>query len=252
MTKEIKSTELTGASKVAVEMGPLAAFLIGYFMADKIGPVLDQTFDSDMFGSGKAVFVATALFMPAFVVASAYSIWKERRVSPMLMLMGVLVIGFGSLTLIFQNKIFYYMKSTFAYLLFAGILGGGMFIGRDFLKMIMGSAIHMVDTAWRKLTWRFFWLYIALAVGNEILWRTMTPGCPPEGSCAAEALYVNIETFGFMALIFIFIIAQTPFISKHMIEDKEEPDKEMVEVSASQASPKNDTLSAPLDSKKPL
>ncbi len=221
MTQTNNGTEVTGTAKLFVEMGPLAAFLVGYFMSDKIGPILDQALNTQMFGSGRGVFVATALFMPAWAIASAYSIWKERRVPPMLILMGVLVIGFGSLTLIFQNKIFYYMKSTFAYLLFASILGGGLLIRRNFLQMVMGSAIHMADEAWRTLTWRFFWLYIALAAGNEVLWRTMTPGCPPEGKCAAEALYVNIETFGFMVLIFLFIFAQAPFIMKHA---KELPD----------------------------
>ena len=218
-----KGEKLTGTPKMLVELGPLAAFFIGYFMGGRIGPVLDRTFGTQMFSEGgDGVFVATALFIPVWLVASIYSVWKERSISPMLILTGVLVIGFGSLTLIFQSKIFYYVKSTLIYLLFAGLLGGGLIINRIFLKMIMGEALNLPDSAWRTLTWRFTWLYLALALGNEILWRTMTPECLPDAPCAGEAWYVRIETFGFMALIFLFILAQTPFISKHLIEDDDE------------------------------
>ncbi len=211
-----QARKLTGTPKLLVEMGPLAAFFVGYFMGGSIGPSLDQAFNTQMFsGEGDGVFVATALFIPAWLIASTYSVWVERKLSPMLILTGILIVGFGSLTLIFQSKVFYYMKSTFVYLFFAGLLGGGALIGRNFLKMMMGEAIVMPDHAWQTLTWRFTGLYVALAIGNEILWRTMTPGCLPDAECAGEAWYVRIETFGFMILIFLFIIAQAPFMMKH-------------------------------------
>lgn len=222
MHKEQKGEKLTGFPKVAVEMGPLLAFLAGYFLSSRIGPVLDSVFATEMFGTeGKEVYTATALFMPAFIVAFVYSFWKERTVSPMLWLSAILVLGFGGLTLVFQSKVFYYMKSTFAYLLFAGLFGGGLLIGRNFLQMLLGDGLHMPDDAWRKLTIRFTALYLALAAGNEILWRTMTRNCVPDTFCSGEKLYVQIETFGFMGLIFVFIMLQAPFISRHMKEEQE-------------------------------
>ena len=105
-----KGTKLTGTPKALVELGPLVAFFIGYFMGGRIGPHLDNALGTQMFsGEGNGVFVATALFIPVWIVASTYSVWKERTISPMLILTGILVIGFGALTLIFQSKVFYYM-----------------------------------------------------------------------------------------------------------------------------------------------
>lgn len=222
MRSDKKGEKLKGGAKMAVEMGPLVFFMIGYFMAGRVGPFLDQLFTTELFGTeGREVYSATALFMPAFIVASIYSVWKERTISPMLILMAVLVLGFGSLTLIFQNKIFYYMKSTFAYLLFAGLFGGGMVIGRNFPKMLFGEGIKLPDHVWRTLTIRFTWLYLALAAGNEILWRSMTRNCQPDMACSGESWYVRIENFGFMGIIFIFIMLQAPLISRYLQEDEE-------------------------------
>jgi intracellular septation protein len=243
-TQTSQPEKLTGWRKMAVEVGPLVPFLFGYFQPERFGPLIDQLLRIDFFGRPEqGVYVATVMFIPAYIIATAYSFWKERSLSPMQIMVGVLVIGLGVATLLFQSKIFYYMKSTFVYLLFAGVLGGGLYFNKIFLKMILGEAFHMPDAMWRTLTWRFVWMYLALAVGNEILWRTMTPGCPETGKCASEALYVQIETFGFMGLMFAFIIWQTILIAKYLKTDEAkeaEPAKqETVSLETSAASADN-------------
>lgn len=222
MTDTNKGEKLAGTPKFLVELGPLIVFFVGYSLGGRIGPVLDGFFGTQMFSSGgDGVFVATALFIPAWIVATAYSVWKERQISPILILTGILIVGFGGATLIFQSKFFYYFKSTLIYLLFAGLLGGGLLVGRNFLKMLLGGALDLPDDVWRRLTLRFVWLYLALAAGNEILWRTMTPGCLPDVPCQGEAWYVRIETFGFAAILMVFFIANIWPYAQQMVEDED-------------------------------
>ena len=64
---------------LAIDYGPLLVF----FLAFKFG----------------GIFAATGAFMVAIVVAILLSRWKLSRISPMLWLSAVLVLGFGGLTL---------------------------------------------------------------------------------------------------------------------------------------------------------
>lgn len=188
------------------------------------------------------MYLAVAAFMPSFAVAFAYSVWAEKRVAPMLLVSGVIIGILGTLTLVLQNKTFFYMKPTIVYLLFAGMLYGGLATGRNFMKTIFDGALHMPEPAWRTLTIRYSIFFAALAIANEIAWRWLTRDCPPESTgladtagawswllrecggvetakCVGEADWVKLKVFGFTIISLVFTGLQAPFIAKHMIDD---------------------------------
>ncbi|MEQ8934582.1 MAG: septation protein IspZ, partial [Amphiplicatus sp.] len=193
--------------------------------------------------SGAEMYLAVGLFMPAFAIAFAYSWWKERRAAPMMVLSAVIIGVLGTLTLVLQNKTFFYMKPTLIYLLFAALLAGGLATGRNFLKTLFDGALHMDDSPWRTLTKRYAIFFVALAVANEVAWRWLTRDCaaaiePAATSgawswllaqcgavkgetCGGEAAWVNLKVFGFTAVNILFAAAHAPFFAKHM---KEAPD----------------------------
>src|SRR3546814_514033 len=106
MTDAAKTTETGTGLKLAIDFGPLLAFFIANSLA--------------------GVFTATAAFMAATAVAMLVSKMKMGRVSPMLWLSGVMVLGFGGLTLWLHNETFIKVKPTIVYVMFASILFFGL------------------------------------------------------------------------------------------------------------------------------
>ena len=158
------------------------------------------------------------VFLPAFAISFVYSVWKERRIAPMLGISGVTIGILGGLTLFLQNKTFFYMKPTVIYAMFAIALAGGLASGRIVLKTLLDGAIHMEDAPWKVLTIRFAWFYGALAVANEVIWRWLMRDCDVGAAavCAGEPTWVNIKIWGFTVANFVFLAFQAPFFSKHV------------------------------------
>lgn len=234
---------LTGGAKLAVDMGPLAVFMIAYFLGARLVSIAGGVTGHEWcLREGSEMYLAVAAFMPSFAIAFAYSVWAEKRVAPMLLVSGVIIGILGTLTLVLQNKTFFYMKPTIVYLLFAGMLYGGLATGRNFMKTVFDGALHMPEPAWRTLTIRYSIFFAALAIANEIAWRWLTRDCPQESAfvaetagawswllrecggvelakCAGEADWVRLKVFGFTIISLVFTGLQAPFIAKHMIEE---------------------------------
>ncbi len=220
---ETRGKKLSGGAKLAVDMGPLGVFLIAYFFGRRLAPLVGAVVGQDWtIAEGEEMFLAVGLFMPAFLIAFAYSVWKERRVAPMLLVTGVIVGVLGSLTLILHNKTFFYMKPTIVYALFSSMLTAGLFTGRNFLKIVFDGALHMPDEAWATLTKRYAIFFALLAVANEIAWRYLMRDCDLTGdaACGGEKHWVNLKVFGFTIVSLVFTAIQAPFIAKHMPEEK--------------------------------
>ena len=120
----------------------------------------------------------------------------------------VIVLLFGGLTIYFDNEVFFKMKPTIINLLFAAILYGGILINKPLLKYLLGAALKLEDVGWRILTLRWIGFFIALAVLNEIVWRTQSTD-----------IWVNFKVFGILPITFIFTMTQFPLIKKYQIKD---------------------------------
>lgn len=216
--------KLTGGAKLAVDMGPLAVFMIAYFFGQRLAPLAGSIAGQEWtIADGEEMFLAVGLFMPAFLIAFVYSVWKERRVAPMLLVTGVIVGVLGSLTLILHNKTFFYMKPTIVYTLFASVLAAGVFTKQNFLKLLFDGALHMPEGAWETLTKRYAIFFAIMAVANEIAWRYLMRDCDLSGeaACGGEKHWVNLKVFGFTIVSLVFTAFQAPFIAKHMPKEED-------------------------------
>jgi len=119
-----------------------------------------------------------------------------------------IVLIFGGLTILFDNKIFIFMKPTIINIIFAAILYGGIIFKKPLLKYLLGSALKLEEIGWNILTQRWIAFFIALAILNEIVWRTMS-----------EDFWVSFKVFGILPITFIFTMTQFPLIKKYQIED---------------------------------
>ncbi|MEI8150112.1 MAG: septation protein IspZ, partial [Hyphomicrobiales bacterium] len=104
----------------------------------------------------------------------------------------------------FQNEAFIKLKPTIIYLLFAGTLFGGLMFRKNLLAMVFDQMFHLTDEGWCKLTIRWALFFLALAVLNEVVWRTQTTDT-----------WVTFKVFGVMPLTFIFAALQYPLLMKH-------------------------------------
>jgi len=150
------------------------------------------------------IFAATAAFMAAVVVALVVSYVLIRRFPVMTVVSAVIVMVFGGLTIFLHDDTFIKMKPTLIYLLFAGVLGGGLLLRKPLLSIVFDSVFHLTDEGWRKLTIRWAVFFLVMAVLNEIVWRTQSTD-----------FWVSFKLFGFVPLTFLFAIAQLPLMKKH-------------------------------------
>src|SRR5665213_1524280 len=135
-----------------------------------IGPLILFFAANAKFG----IYAATGSFMVAVLIALAVAYVLVRRIEIMPLVTAVIVFIFGGLTLVLHDEMFIKLKPTIIYVLFAGMLLGGLFFGKSLLGVVFDSMFHLTEEGWRKLTWRWAFFFLALAVLNEIVWRTQT------------------------------------------------------------------------------
>ena len=157
-------------------------------------------------------FIVAAGVVVPFLLASMASLWKlTGRLSRMQVFTIVMVVVFGGLTVWFNDERFFKMKTTLVYGLFAVILGVGLLQGRSYLAWVMAEFLPMEQEGWMKFTRRLAWFFAALAVANEVIWRTMSTDA-----------WVKIETFGFPILMFVFIAVQIMTLQQYLIEPEDD------------------------------
>ena len=182
--------KLNPTLKLVLDIGPLVLF---FAINAKIG-----------------IYAATGVFMVTVLLALAVAYALTRRVEIMPVVTAVVVLIFGGLTLFFQDEMFIKLKPTIIYVLFGGALVGGLMFGKPLLGMVFDSVFHLTDEGWRKLTWRWALFFFALAIVNEIVWRTQTTD-----------FWVSFKLFGVVPLTFIFVALQYPLLMKYQAEKKD-------------------------------
>ena len=178
-----------------IDFGPLLAFFLTYKFSG----------DGGQFAATSGAIKGTAVFMVAIVLALIVSQWKLKKISPMLWLSAILVIGFGGLTLYFHDEKFIQIKPTIIYAGFALLLLGGWMRGKALLKVMLQAAYDgMSDSGWMLLSrnWGFF--FAAMALINEALRAAL-----PFGS------WLTVKVWGGTILTFLFMMSQMPLMLRH-------------------------------------
>ena len=196
--------QLNPLLKLALEMGPLILFFFANARPALFMPFVEPLLPAAAIGEKAGIFVATAVFMVAILLSLAVSYALTRHLPMMAMVTAVIVVVFGGLTLALQDDTFIKMKPTIIYLLFGGLLLGGLFFNKPLLAIVFDSVFDLNDEGWRKLTLRWAIFFLALAVLNEIIWRTQTTD-----------FWVSFKVFGVVPLTFVFAALQYPLLQKY-------------------------------------
>ncbi|MBS0480998.1 MAG: septation protein IspZ [Proteobacteria bacterium] len=194
----------SGALNLAVDYGPIAVFFVLYrFYAPS---------DHASLGEVTAVIRATAGFMAAAVIALAVSKWKLGKISPMLWLSTALIVVFGGLTILFQDKTWIQIKPTVIYLLFGITLLIGVARGVPLLRTLLQAAFEgLDDRGWMILSRNWGWFFLFLAALNEALRHWLQFGD-----------WIAAKLWLFLPLTFLFTFAHIPMLLRHGLAQQAE------------------------------
>ena len=205
MAEEIPKKRKSGWLNVAVDYGPLLVFFLvyKYFSPDE---------DGDMTGEIFAVIRGTGAFIVAAVAALAISKWRLGKISPMLMLSTAMIIGFGALTIYFQDEAFIQWKPTIIYAIFAVVLLVGYWRGKSLLKVLLEAAFEgLNDEGWLKLSRNWGLFFIVLGIINTTLIHTVS-----------FEFWLGAKLWLFLPLTFLFTFTQVPMLMRHGLDFGEE------------------------------
>jgi intracellular septation protein len=193
--------------RALVDYGGPAAFVIAYFTRLRFvagSGWLPWTLAVG--GHGTRDFTgATWWLVGGSALALVVGLIAERRIAPMPLIAGAFALVFGGLTLFFHDSRFVKIKPTVTNLCFAAALVGGLAMGKNPLKALLGEALPLPDEAWRKLTVRYAVFFLAMAGLNEWVWRTQS-----------DAHWVLFRMPGLWILALLFSFTQVPLMMKYL------------------------------------
>lgn len=172
---------------------PVIAFFVAYKLAD--------------------IYVATAVIIVAVVLQTGIQWVRHRKVSSMALISGVLVLVFGGLTLLIQDKAFIQWKVTVVNWLFSAAFLASMLFGeRTLIERMLGETVQLDRALWRRLNvaWALFFLVLG-AINLYVAYSF------------SESFWVNFKLFGVLGLTLIFALAQGLWLASKLPQENSNP-----------------------------
>ncbi|RAK67681.1 inner membrane-spanning protein YciB [Phenylobacterium kunshanense] len=168
-----------------VDYAPLVAFLAAYLVLRD----LQQATWALVIGSAAALAVGFAV---------------EKRIAPLPLIAGGAGLAFGAASIFFHDPRILKIKPTIMNGAFGLIMLVGLLMRKHPLKLVLGEAFQMPETAWRTLTINYMLLFFGLAILNEFVWRTQP-----------DAVWVLFRFPGLMILTVVFTLTQVPMLMRY-------------------------------------
>ena len=181
----------------AVDFGALVAFMAAYAVNRFVRGLESQ----------EAMVQATWILVGASALALIVGWIAEKRLAPLPLLTGGFALIFGVLTLIFHDPTLLKIKLTIQNALLATVLLGSLPFGKYPFKYLLQSAFQLTERGWRGLTLRYGLYFAAVAIINEIIWRTQSDDT---WVAFRGGLWIASAAFG---------VWQVFFIMKHLVKD---------------------------------
>ena len=171
-----------------------------------------------------ALVNATWFLVAGSAVGVAVGLIVEKRLALLPLLVGGFALVFGLLTLLTGDGIWVKLKVTILNASLAVGLIGGLALGKQPLRALLGTVIPINDRAWRILTLRYGLFFAAVAVTNELVRSEALVAWAAEGLGRGDVDPADVWV-SFRGVLWIassvFGLSQIPVILKHMIKDEE-------------------------------
>lgn len=176
--------------KFMLDMLPALVFFGAYFLAD--------------------IYTATiALIVSLFAVVAIYWLW-EKRLHKVHFVTALVALVLGGITVAVHDATFIMYKPTAVYAVFALALLGSHVIGdKVLLARLPQKSVQLPEPIWRKVNFAWAVFFAFCAVLNLYVAANFS-----------EATWVKFKTFGFTALMFVFLLAHAPFLSRYLQQEQ--------------------------------
>jgi intracellular septation protein len=168
--------------KALVDLLPVVAFFAAYYLT----PDPEQRF-----------FVATGVAIVASVLQVAWVWLSTRRLERMHLVTLALMLVLGGLTLLLNDKRFFFWKPTLVNWGFAVVFLGSKLTQRTLIERMLGHAITLPPRQWMLLN--LAWTAHFTLLGALNLWVAFS---------FAEEVWVNFKLFGVLGLTLLFVLLQ--------------------------------------------
>lgn len=188
--------------KLFFDFLPIALFFIAYKFGGGTYLWEGQAYDI------KGIYVATAVMIVATICQNAYNWFRHGKLENSHLITLILVVILGGATLWLQNPNFIMWKPTVVNWLFAaGFLGAQLFTQQSLLERMMSEHIKLPSIIWTRLNFAWVIFFILSGVANLYVAFNFD-----------EATWVNFKLFGLLGLTILFIIGQSLYLGKHIVE----------------------------------
>lgn len=158
----------------------------------------------------EGIYAATAVLMAATVLQTGLIYAIDKKLQNIHKITLVLVLAFGTLTLILQDERFIKWKPTVLYAGMAVVLGAALWgWKKNFLQMLLGTQLKLPEPVWARLTVAWVGYFLFMAGINA--WFA--------GYQTTEQ-WVNFKLWGYVFPV-IFIVAQGLYIARYLKDDPE-------------------------------
>jgi len=156
------------------------------------------------------IYVASGALIVATALALVFTWVKYRKVEKMTLITFLMVLVFGTLTLVFHNDLFIKWKVTVIYALFAlALLISQWVLKKPLVQRMLGKELTLPDKVWSNLNlaWAVFFLACGLANIYVAFWLP-------------QSVWVNFKVFGLTVLTLLFTLLSGIYIYRHMPEEQ--------------------------------
>jgi intracellular septation protein len=180
----------TASVKFLFDLFPVLCFFAVYWISD--------------------IYVATGAAIVATIAQVAWLRLRGRRVEPMLWASLGLIVFFGGLTLILQDKRFIMWKPTVLYWLFATVLAvSATWFRKNLIRSMLAKEIRLPESVWSRLNWSWVAFFVVMGIANLYVAYSFD-----------EATWVKFKLIGGTGLMLLFVVGQAVFLSRHIQEEK--------------------------------
>lgn len=173
--------------KVLIDFFPILLFFGAYKFAD--------------------IYTATATLMVATVVQMGLIYTLDKKLQTMHKITLLLVVIFGTLTLVLQDERFIKWKPTVLYGAMAIALAIALWgMRKNFLKLLLGSQLSLPDAVWLRLNWAWIVYCAFMAAINAYV-----------AAYFSTDAWVNFKLWGYVFPL-VFIVCQGLYIAPHLSE----------------------------------
>lgn len=155
------------------------------------------------------IVLATLIGILATVAQIGWLKLRGQKVTGTLWVTLVLFAVFGGLTIYLHDEVFIKWKLSILYWMFAaGLLISDLVFKKNLMRQSMKEIIELPDPIWTRLNLAWVIFFTVMGVLNWYLAFVLFKG--------DTDAWVNFKTFGITGIMFVFIVAQTVYLSRHI------------------------------------